>query len=106
GAFTVARPKLLANAAGLLQIAVVAGMGIALMARSLMRTELASGRLVPVLEREVGQVVPVSLVYAAGAQLSPKVRSFVDFAAAWTEKLDVEAIDATGMASSRAGAST
>jgi DNA-binding transcriptional LysR family regulator len=68
-----------------------------------MRAELASGRLVPVLEREVGQVVPVSLVYAAGAQLSPKVRSFLDFAAAWTEKLDVDASDET---SSRAGAAT
>ena len=94
GSFTVARPKLLANAAGLLHTAAVAGIGIALMARSLMHAELGSGRLVPILEREVGQILPVSLVYAAGAQLSPKIRSFVDFAAAWTEKLGLGATPA------------
>jgi DNA-binding transcriptional LysR family regulator len=87
GAFNVARPKLLANAAGLIRIAALAGMGVALMAKSLMNADLASGRLVPLLEDEVGQVVPVSLVYAAGAQQSPKIRSFVDFAVTWVERL-------------------
>jgi DNA-binding transcriptional LysR family regulator len=87
GAFTVERPKLLANASGLIRIGAVEGMGIALLAKSLMRADLASGALVPVLESEVGQVVPVSLVYAAGDKLSPKIRSFVDFAASWVERL-------------------
>jgi len=42
---------------------------------------------VPLLEDKVGQVLPVSMVYAAGSKLSPKVRCFVDYASAWVERL-------------------
>jgi DNA-binding transcriptional LysR family regulator len=87
GALTVERPKFLANAAGLVRSTAIAGMGIALMARSVMHADLQNGRLVPLLEDQIGQEVPVSLVYAASSKLSPKIRSFVDFAAAWVEEL-------------------
>jgi DNA-binding transcriptional LysR family regulator len=89
GTFAVPRPKLLANAAGLLRIGALQGLGIALMARSLTRDDLASGALVPVLEGQVGQELPVSLVYASGSRLSPKIRAFLDFTATWVERLAV-----------------
>jgi hypothetical protein len=52
-----------------------------------MHVDLLNGRLVPLLEDQIGQEVPVSLVYAASSKLSPKIRSFVDFAASWVEQL-------------------
>jgi DNA-binding transcriptional LysR family regulator len=87
GAFTIERPRLMANAPGLIRIAAMQGVGIGLIAHSLVRDDLAAGALVPVLEGEVGQTLPISLLYAAGSKLSPKIRAFVDFATTWVERL-------------------
>jgi DNA-binding transcriptional LysR family regulator len=87
GTFSPDRPKLLANAAALVRVAALEGIGIALIARSLMNADLTAGTLVPVLEQQIGQEVPVSLVYAAGDKMSPKIRCFVDYAATWIERL-------------------
>jgi DNA-binding transcriptional LysR family regulator len=86
GAFIIAKPKLLANAAGLIRSGALAGLGIGLIAQSLVREDLGAGALERLLEDRVGIVMPVSLVYAAGSRLSPKVRSFVDYASAWVEQ--------------------
>jgi DNA-binding transcriptional LysR family regulator len=87
GELVIPKPRLAANAAGLVRIGALDAMGIALIARSLIFADLAAGTLVPLLEAEVGSVVPVSLVYTEGSKLSPKIRSFVDFAAQWVERL-------------------
>ncbi len=85
--FVAERPRLLANAACLIREGVLQGLGIALMAQSLVRDDVAEGQMVPVLEGRAGQVLPVSLVYAAGSRLSPKIRCFVDYATAWVERM-------------------
>jgi DNA-binding transcriptional LysR family regulator len=87
GELAIAKPRLLANAASLVRIGALEGMGIAFIARSLIFADLASGALVPLLENEVRSVVPVSLVYAAGSKDSPKIRSFVEHAVAWVDRL-------------------
>ena len=86
GEFVPERPRLLANASALLRFAAAQGVGIALMAHSIAADDLASGALVRVLERHVGQLTPVSLVYPSGSRLSPKLRCFVDFAQSWIER--------------------
>jgi DNA-binding transcriptional LysR family regulator len=84
GALTVERPKILANATPLVRLAALKGLGIALIARALVLDDIASGALVRVLEQEIGEEVPVNLVYTASARLSPKVRCFVEFASLWS----------------------
>jgi DNA-binding transcriptional LysR family regulator len=91
GLFTVAKPKLLVNAAGLVRVAALHGLGIALIAQTLVREDLAAGTLVRVLEDRVGRPMPIYLVYAAGSKLSPKIRCFIDYAAAWLARLRPEA---------------
>jgi DNA-binding transcriptional LysR family regulator len=91
GGFMVERPKLLANAPGLMRLGALQGLGIALMAQSLVRDDLTAGALTRVLENQVGLTLPVSLVYPTGSRLSPKVRSFVDFASSWVERLAPDA---------------
>ena len=85
GSFTVEKPRFVANAASLLRLATVEGLGIGLNARSLVAGDIAAGALVPVLDGVVEQVQPISLLYAAGSRLSPKVRCFVDFAQQWVD---------------------
>jgi len=87
GSFTVEKPRFLTNAASLLRMATVEGVGIGLNAHSLVAADLASGALVPVLDGIVEQVQPISLLYAAGSKLSPKIRCFVDFAQRWVDAL-------------------
>jgi DNA-binding transcriptional LysR family regulator len=87
GSFTVEKPRFVANAAGVLRIATVDGIGIGLNAYSLVAADLASGALVPVLEGLVEQVQPISLLYAEGSKASPKVRCFVEFAQQWVDAL-------------------
>jgi DNA-binding transcriptional LysR family regulator len=96
GTFTVAKPKVLANAAQLVRVAAVEGLGIALMAQLLVLDDVASGALVRVLPDRVGQELPVNLVYAAGSKLSPKVRCFVDHVSAWIEQFASRAVVSTG----------
>jgi DNA-binding transcriptional LysR family regulator len=87
GELTIPRPRILANAASLVRIAALEGLGIAFIARSLIVADLAAGALVPLLEDEVRSSVPISLVYAAGSKDSPKIRSFVEHAVAWVDRL-------------------
>jgi DNA-binding transcriptional LysR family regulator len=96
GVFNVERPKLAANAAAMIRIGAVQGLGIAMIAQSLVRDDVASGTLVRVLEDRVGGEVPVSLIYAAGSRLSPKIRSFVDFATTWVERLTGSPVEPNG----------
>jgi DNA-binding transcriptional LysR family regulator len=86
GNFTVERPRILANSTQLIRVAALQGLGIALIGQPLVLDDIASGALVRVLPDEVGDVVPINLVYTAGAKLSPKVRSFVDYAVDWVER--------------------
>src|SRR5262249_29733133 len=87
GVYTVERPKLLANAAGLIRTSALNRLGIALIAQSIIRDGFPRGALVRLLDGKVGQVFPVSLVYADGSKLSPKIRCFVEYASAWVERL-------------------
>ena len=87
GVFSCTRPKLLANASGLVRIGALQGLGIALIGQSLVRADIAAGSLVNVLADRVGTVLPISLVYAEGSKLSPKIRCFVDYACAWVERM-------------------
>jgi DNA-binding transcriptional LysR family regulator len=87
GVYTPKKPHLLANASGLIRVGALQGLGIALVAQSLVRNDVAQGALVPVLADRVGQVLPVSMVYAAGSKSSLKIRAFVDYACAWVERL-------------------
>lgn len=87
GTLTIDRPRLVANASSLVRTAVVESVGIGLIAGSLVREDLAEGRLVPVLTTEVGQVLPVSILFPANLKPSAKVRCFVDFATEWVAHL-------------------
>ncbi len=63
--------------------AAVNGLGIALLPRQLVETEIDAGRLVVVLEGAVGLEVSLSLVWLGREFVDPKVRAFVDLAAQW-----------------------
>ena len=71
-------------------MATLDGVGIGLNARSLVRQELTSGMVVPVLEGIVEQIQPVSLLYSAGSKLSPKIRAFTEYAQGWVEQMGTE----------------
>jgi DNA-binding transcriptional LysR family regulator len=86
GTFAVEEPRILANSMSLMRIGTLKGVGIALMARSVVREDLASGALEPVLEREVGTEQPVNLLYPESARSSPRVRCFLDFTSAWVTR--------------------
>lgn len=74
--------RLRCNDIGLLLDAAVAGLGLALLPSGLARRHVDAGALVSLLADEVGAEVPASLVYADREYLEPKVRAFVDHAAA------------------------
>lgn len=63
--------------------AAIDGLGIALLPRQLIKTEVDAGRLVPVLEGVVGLEVSLSLVWLEREFIDPKVRTFVDLAVDW-----------------------
>ena len=58
--------------------AAIEGIGCALIASAVVAEDIELGRLVPILEDEVGAELPVSLVYADREFIDPKVREFVD----------------------------
>ena len=87
GHLTIQRPRLVANSSALIQQGAVDGLGIGLIASSLVRDDVARGALVQVLDAEVGHEQPISLLYAESAKTSAKVRSFVDFALDWVKQL-------------------
>jgi DNA-binding transcriptional LysR family regulator len=59
--------------------ACVAGQGIAMLPRFLVEAAMARGELVEVLRAFSGRPMELHLLYPSARQLSPKVRSFVDF---------------------------
>lgn len=77
--------RMACNAFNLIRNAALAGQGLALLPRRTIRDDLEQQRLVTVLEDTVGTKLPVSLVYANREYLEPKVRVFVDRAAALLE---------------------
>ena len=70
--------RLSANEVDLLHEAALCGLGLALMPSAVVAESLYAGRLIPVLEDEVGAEIPVSLVYTDREFIDPKVRVFVD----------------------------
>ncbi|GJE45837.1 LysR family transcriptional regulator [Methylobacterium soli] len=69
------------NGQALLTLA-LAGMGIFLQPVALVRDDLASGRLVHLLPDFVPPTHPMHVLYAPDRRITPKLRSFVDFAVA------------------------
>lgn len=86
GNLSVECPTVVANSLCLVRAGVLRGLGIGLLPRILVQTDLAQGALVAVLPSEVGQDVPVNLLYAESAKNSPKVRAFVDVALGWVRQ--------------------
>jgi DNA-binding transcriptional LysR family regulator len=66
---------------GILASAACAGVGIALLPRAQCRSELASGRLVPVLANWGTPVGIVHLIFTSRRGMLPAVRTMIDFAA-------------------------
>ncbi len=69
------------NGQALLTLA-LAGMGIFLQPASLVRDDLSSGRLVQLLPGYKTPTHPMHVLYAPDRRITPKLRSFVDFALA------------------------
>lgn len=69
------------NGESLLPIA-LAGMGLLLQPFELVAAELASGKLVTVLPEYSIPARPMHILYAPGRRITPKLRSFIDFAVA------------------------
>ena len=67
------------NGEALLPVA-VAGLGVMLQPAELVRSELESGRLVVVLPEYRIPTRPMHILYAPDRRLTPKLRSFIDFA--------------------------
>ncbi len=72
------RGRLSANEIDLIREAALEGLGLALLASAIIADDIVAGRLVPVLTREIGAEIPISLVYADRDFVEPKVREFVD----------------------------
>jgi len=69
---------LVTNDRTLLRVAAVEGQGIALLSEVNARAALAAGRLVPVLEAQVGVDISLNVVFTERALLAPRVRCFVE----------------------------
>ncbi len=74
----VAGPMASNNGEALLGAA-VGGAGIILQAEALVAREIEAGTLVPILEEYQPKALPMHVLYSANRQISPKLRSFVDF---------------------------
>ena len=72
--------RLVTNAIGLAREAAVAGLGLALLPDFLCRAQLADGRLEAVLDDHLSPRMHVYALYPTSRHLSPKVRTFLDFA--------------------------
>lgn len=62
-----------------LRMAALQGFGIVLQSEVLLSADIASGRLVPILEDYVPTPRPVQIVYPRNRQATPKLTSFIDF---------------------------
>ena len=73
----------------LLRTAARQGMGLALLPELVVAGDIASGRLVRVLDDQVGMRNTLSVVYPAKPYLLPKVRSFIDHVVEWLQGPDI-----------------
>jgi DNA-binding transcriptional LysR family regulator len=71
--------RLKIDSAEALRRAVLAGMGIAMLPAILVRADIESKRMVEVLPEFAAPERPLNLLYLRDRQMSPKLRSFVDF---------------------------
>ncbi|MEM9196544.1 MAG: LysR family transcriptional regulator [Pseudomonadota bacterium] len=81
------RPVLVANTFETLLTAVRAGLGIAVLPAVAVRTDLAAGRLVALMEEHRLPACELQLVYPSSRHLSARVRVFVEFVEAWCRTL-------------------
>ena len=82
-------PRLLVNEVETQLIAARAGHGLARVLSYQVVDDLSAGRLVRVLEQYEPSPLPVQLVARSGTHMAPKVRAFLDHAAAALRKLRV-----------------
>ncbi|WP_020178014.1 LysR family transcriptional regulator [Methylopila sp. M107] len=76
------RPRFSVNSGQALRQAALSGLGIILQAEELTRQDLVDGRLVRVLKDWEPERPPMHLLFAPDRRLTPKLRSFIEFAAA------------------------
>ena len=69
-----------ANSPAALHRAVRAGMGIAQLPEAVVSDDIENGRLIPVLSAHEAQPRPLHLLYLRDRRISPKLRSFIEFA--------------------------
>jgi hypothetical protein len=67
-----------ANSDNALRLAAVHGQGLAMVPSFLVKDEIKSGRLIPVLTGFLQAEYPINAIYAHRHHLSAKVRSFID----------------------------
>ena len=75
------RGRLTVNEIELIRDAALDGIGYALLPSAFVAGDIRAGRLVIVLQDEVGKEMPVHLVYVGREYIEPKVRVFIDRAA-------------------------
>lgn len=75
------KPKFSVNSGQALRQAALSGLGVILQAAELMREDVAEGRLVRVLPDWTPAKRPMHLLFAPDRRLTPKLRSFIEFAA-------------------------
>jgi DNA-binding transcriptional LysR family regulator len=80
-------PVMTAEGVGSLREAARMGLGVAVMPDWLIEEDIVSGRLVRVLPQWQAQHLPAHIVYPAPRRLPARVRSFIDFAAAYMATL-------------------
>ena len=71
--------RLVTDSGDLMRAAAVAGLGISQATWWLFKDELASGQLVPVLERYEAEAEPISILFPAHRHVPAKVRAVADF---------------------------
>lgn len=76
---TRVRGKYIINSGDALREAALAGLGVIQGTWWLMRKDLESGAIVPVLEEWADEGMPVSILYSANRHVPRKVRAFLDF---------------------------
>lgn len=72
--------RLMVDSGQALLAAARAGLGLLLQPMELVQPELDAGRLIPLLPDHVPPTRPLHLVYTPDRRMTPKLRSFVDFA--------------------------
>lgn len=76
------RPRFSVNSGQALRQAALAGLGVILQAEELTKQDVAEGRLVQILPDWTPATRPMHLLFAPDRRVTPKLRSFIEFAAA------------------------